>query len=60
MLHLPFHYVLGMFNTLNKMEKDEHEAAKNQQAEGGFSPSSFMPRNVSVSGPTGTSNLKFK
>lgn len=49
--HLPFHYVLGMFNTLNKMEKEEEEARKAMAENGGGGRYSLpsLPQNVSTS-----------
>lgn len=56
MLHLPFHYVMGMYNTLIKMEKEESKA---QNGESSSSPAGF-PRGMSFSGPMGNSSVSFR
>lgn len=58
-LPLPFHYVLGLYNTLVKAMEEEKRA---QGGEGGKDPSSgfHMPSSMSFAGPSGTSSsVKF-
>ena len=52
-LHLPFHYVMGMYNTLIRMEKEESKGPES-------GPSAGMPRGMSFSGPMGNSSVSFR
>jgi len=60
-LPLPFHYVLGLYNTLVKVMEEENKQQNGggdggaASAMGGFK----MPSSMSFAGPNGTSSVKF-
>ena len=57
LLRLPFHYVLGLYNTLMKALEEENKK-RNGEGESSPSLSGFkMPSSMSFAGPGGTSSI---
>jgi hypothetical protein len=59
LLPLPFHYVLGLYNSLVKVMEEEKKAQGG--GEGGKNPMNgfSMPSSMSFAGPNGTSSVRF-
>jgi hypothetical protein len=61
LLTLPFHYVLGLYNTLLKAAAEEKKQEGGQQGSGMPGMSGYrMPTSVSLSNPAvGSTNIRF-